>query len=86
MSKSIKKLYLTFGIFCLVVLSFVIAPFLMPLWDHARPFIAGWPFAQVTVFTAAVLMIIALNTVFRMEGKITARETEARERGEKIDY
>lgn len=86
MSKATKRLYLKFGIFAAVVLFLTIAPVSMSLWDKAYPFILGWPLAQFCVFASAVLMILALNTVFRVEGKLVKRETEMRKRGEKIDY
>lgn len=86
MSKRTKKLYAKFGVFVFVVLFFTITPVCMALWDRLDPYVFSWPFAQFYVFLAAVIFIIGLNVVYRLENKILKEETAMRERGEKIDY
>jgi hypothetical protein len=86
MTKRSKRLYITFGIYSFVVLFLTISPLAMKIWDREHPYIFGWPTAQLSVFLAACLLIIGLNTAYRIEGKINKEEKEMRERGEKLDY
>lgn len=86
MSKAAKKLYWIFGIYFFCVVAFIITPVFMPIWNHAEPFIMGWPLSQVCVFGAGVLLIIGMNVAFRIEGKINEEEERKREAGEEIDY
>jgi predicted PurR-regulated permease PerM len=86
MTKKRKQLYLGWGIYFIVVIAYIAAVSLQPIWDRLEPHIIGLPFSVFNIVLAQLLICGGLCVMFAMDGKVVAEEKAKRKRGEKIDY
>ena len=86
MTKSVKKLYITTTVIFLIMFSVFVVPPFMSWWNKPELTSLGWPITEITLIVVSLLMSATFIIAIFIENKITVKEKQMRERGEKLEY